>query len=63
MNTSRILVIDDDDSLRRVMQVQLEQDGYSVVTAASAQQAFSLLQLRAVRLGDHGFEDARALGC
>jgi two-component system NtrC family response regulator len=46
MKTSRILVVDDDDSLRRVLQVELEQDGYSVVTAASAQQAFSLLQLR-----------------
>ena len=50
MKTSRILVVDDDDSLRRVLQVQLEQDGYSVVTAASAQQAFSLLQLRAYDL-------------
>ena len=46
MKMSRILVVDDEDSLRRVLQVQLEQDGYSVVTAASAQQAFSLLQLR-----------------
>ncbi len=50
MITSRILVVDDDDSLRRVLQVQLEQDGYSVVSAASAQQAFSLLQLRAYDL-------------
>jgi DNA-binding NtrC family response regulator len=46
MKTSRILVVDDDESLRRVLQVQLEQDGYSVVTAESAQQAFSLLQMR-----------------
>ena len=50
MNTGRILVVDDDESLRRVLQVQLEQDGYSVVSAASAQQAFSLLQLRAYDL-------------
>jgi DNA-binding NtrC family response regulator len=46
MKTSRILVVDDDESLRRVLQVELEQDGYSVAAAASAQQAFSLLQLR-----------------
>ena len=46
MTTSRILVVDDDSSLRRVLQVQLEQDGYSVVSAASAQEASSLLQLR-----------------
>ena len=46
MTTSRILVVDDDASLRRVMQVQLEQEGYAVVTAASAQEAYSLLLLR-----------------
>jgi DNA-binding NtrC family response regulator len=50
MKTSRILVVDDDNSLRRVLQVQLEQDGYSVATADSAQQALSLLQLRAYDL-------------
>jgi len=50
MITSRILVVDDDDSLRRVLQVQLEQDGYSVVSAPSAQQALSLLQMRAFDL-------------
>jgi len=44
--TNRILVVDDDESLRRVLQVQLEQEGYSVDSAASTQQAFSLLQLR-----------------
>ena len=42
----QILVVDDDDSLRRVLQVQLEQDGYFVASAASAQQALSMLQLR-----------------
>jgi two-component system NtrC family response regulator len=42
--------VDDDESLRRVLQVQLQQDGYSVVTAASAQEASSLLQLRAYDL-------------
>ena len=50
MTTRRILVVDDDESLRRVLQAQLEQDGYSVVTAASAQEAFSLLQFRAYDL-------------
>lgn len=50
MKTNRILVVDDDESLRRVLQVELEQDGYSVTAAASAQEAFSLLQLRAYDL-------------
>jgi two-component system NtrC family response regulator len=47
---SRILVVDDDDSLRRVLEVQLEQEGYLVSSAASAQQALSLLQLRSCDL-------------
>jgi two-component system NtrC family response regulator len=46
MMRRQILVVDDDDSLRRVLQVQLEQDGYFVASAASAQQALSMLQLR-----------------
>ena len=50
MTKSRILVVDDDESLRRVLQLQLEQDGYLVASAASAQQTLSLLQLRAYDL-------------
>ena len=42
----RILVVDDDPSLRRVLQVQLEQEGYEVAVTASAQQTLSVLQLR-----------------
>jgi DNA-binding NtrC family response regulator len=50
MTKNRILVVDDDESLRRVMQVQLEQEGYSVASAASAQQTLSMLQLRSYDL-------------
>jgi two-component system, NtrC family, response regulator len=46
MSKSRVLVVDDDASLRRVVQVQLEQEGYLVSAAASAQQALSSLQVR-----------------
>jgi DNA-binding NtrC family response regulator len=38
--------VDDDPSLRRVMQVQLEHEGYEVAVTASAQQTLSVLQLR-----------------
>jgi two-component system NtrC family response regulator len=41
----RILVVDDDESLRRVTQVQLEQLGYRVETAREAQHALELLKL------------------
>jgi DNA-binding NtrC family response regulator len=50
MTKSQILVVDDDDSLRRVLQVQLEQEGYAVTTAASLQQALSTLQIRSFDL-------------
>lgn len=40
----RILVVDDDDSLRRVTQVQLEQSGYQVSTASDGNEALTFLQ-------------------
>jgi two-component system NtrC family response regulator len=50
MTSGRILVVDDDPSLRRVLQVQLEHEGYEVATAPSAQETLSLLQLRSFDL-------------
>ncbi len=44
MSAGRILVVEDDDSLRRVTEVQLEQAGYAVATAAEAGQALALLE-------------------
>jgi len=44
MSQPRILVVDDDESLRRVTQVQLEEEGYEVVTAASGEEALRLLE-------------------
>jgi len=50
MTIGRILVADDDVSLRRVLQVQLEQEGYEVAVAASGHQTLSILQLRSFDL-------------
>jgi len=47
---SKILIVDDDPSLRRVLEVQLEQEGYAAVSAGSALQALSMLQLQAYDL-------------
>ena len=44
MPARRVLVVDDDESLRRVTQVQLEQEGYTVTTAADARQALAALE-------------------
>ena len=44
MTDRRILVIDDDESLRRVTQVQLEQEGYVVSTAANGKDALAVLE-------------------
>jgi DNA-binding NtrC family response regulator len=43
MTRQRILVVDDDQSLRRVMKMQLEEAGYEVTLAASGDEAFRLL--------------------
>lgn len=43
MATRRILVVDDDASLRRVTQVQLEDEGYGVATAANGDEALAVL--------------------
>jgi len=40
----RVLVVDDDESLRRVTQVQLEQAGYEVSSAADGASALAMLQ-------------------
>ena len=44
MSKQRILIVDDDESLRRVMQVQLEQEGYSVTSASGGQAAMNMLE-------------------
>jgi two-component system, NtrC family, response regulator len=43
MSSRRILVVDDDASLRRVTQVQLENEGYTVTMAASGEEAKAVL--------------------
>ena len=47
MSKRHILVVDDDESLRRVTQVQLQQAGYEVTTAAEGNQALALARERA----------------
>ena len=44
MIQKRVLVVDDDTTLRRVTQVQLEHEGYVVSTAASAHEALAILE-------------------
>ena len=44
MSQRRILVVDDDESLRRVTQVQLQQGGYDVTTASDGNEALGVLE-------------------
>ncbi len=44
MSNARILVVDDDESLRRVTQVQLEGEGYAVSTAVDGPAALAELK-------------------
>ena len=39
-----ILVVDDDDPIRRLIELELKDDGYEVLTAANAQDALKLVQ-------------------
>ncbi len=48
--TNRILVVDDDESLRRVTQVQLEQAGFKTLTASDGAEALNILQKSPVDL-------------
>ena len=50
MQRNRILVVDDDESLRRVTEVQLQQGGYQALTAASGREALELLLRTPVEL-------------
>lgn len=43
MMSKNILVVDDEENLRRVMQIQLQQNGYDVKTALSGDDALQLL--------------------
>jgi two-component system NtrC family response regulator len=44
MKRIKILVIDDDESLRRVLEYNLAQEGYAVLTAASGERGLELLR-------------------
>jgi DNA-binding NtrC family response regulator len=44
MKRVKILVIDDDESLRRVLEYNLAQEGYAVLTAAGGEQGLALLK-------------------
>ena len=59
MSRGRILVVDDDESLRRVMQVQLEDLGYDVATAADGDSRSTIVAVVHPGTGDLRSEDAR----
>jgi len=44
MNRARVLVVDDDESLRWITQLQLEEAGYAVLTAADADEALAQVE-------------------
>src|SRR6266850_3019604 len=44
MTPERILIVEDDDNLRQVMQVQLEREGYETSSAVSAEAALTILE-------------------
>ena len=45
-----ILVVDDDDPIRRLIELELKDDGYQVLTASNAQDALKLVQSEPIDL-------------
>ena len=50
MARSSVLVVDDDESLRRITQLQLQEAGHEVLTAANGEEALRLLEEHPVAL-------------
>lgn len=50
MRPNSVLVVDDDESLRRVTQLQLEEAGYRVLTAANGNEALAIIEQEALPL-------------
>ncbi|MEO8373080.1 MAG: response regulator, partial [Candidatus Solibacter sp.] len=44
MRHKNVLVVDDDESLRRITQMQLEEAGYAAVTAANGDEALRMIE-------------------
>src|SRR3954452_24718718 len=44
MSSGRILIVEDDESLRKAMHLQLEREGYEISSACTAEEATSILE-------------------
>jgi two-component system NtrC family response regulator len=44
MSSGRILIVEDDESLRKAMHLQLEREGYEIASASTAEEATSILE-------------------
>ena len=56
MDSARILVVDDDENLRWVLQTQLEQMGYAVIAAADGPTALGLISKEPPAPSAHRFK-------
>src|SRR5215831_18886443 len=50
MSAGRILIVEDDESLRKAMHLQLEREGYEIASASTAEEATSILEKHAQNL-------------
>lgn len=44
MTINRILIVEDDENLRQVLQIQLKKEGYEATSAANGEEAIELLR-------------------
>lgn len=50
MSNGRLLIVDDELSIRELLEILFEQDGYEVNTVGSAEEAFSILRVQKIDL-------------
>ena len=55
---NRILLVDDEPDILRVLCISLRADGYAVLTASSGEEGFGLIRTRNTRNRHHGYQDA-----
>ena len=55
----KVLAVDDEDDVRRLIQIKLKKAGFEVITAANGEEGVAKCQVGEARRGDHGLDDAQ----
>jgi len=56
---SKILIIDDEESIRVLLKLSLTRKGYEVITAEDGEKGIEVFERESPPPGPHGYKDAR----